>query len=126
MGSWGPSITTSDLGGIDDCIEALSRALADGSVALGFEAPMSVPYREDANQLDRCRNRGRDRSFFCLGRCLRIREGTNLPAATDLRSLAATIKARWICEQAHAQLKEELGLGHVGGRSWQGLHPTRS
>ena len=32
----------------------------------------------------------------------------NLPAATDLRTLAAKIKARWICEQAHQQLKEEL------------------
>jgi SRSO17 transposase len=46
----------------------------------------------------------------------------NLPAATDLRALAATIKARWICEQAHQQLKEELGLDHFEGRSWQGLH----
>jgi transposase len=46
----------------------------------------------------------------------------NLPARTDLRSLAATIKARWICEQAHQQLKEELGLDHYEGRSWQGLH----
>jgi hypothetical protein len=45
----------------------------------------------------------------------------NLPAATDLRALAATIKARWICEQAHQQLKEELWLDHFG-RSWQGLH----
>src|ERR1019366_6272820 len=47
----------------------------------------------------------------------------NLPAATDLRTLAATIKARWICEQAHQQLKEELGLDPFGGRSRQGLHP---
>jgi hypothetical protein len=31
-----------------------------------------------------------------------------LPAEMDLRSLAATIKARWVCEQAHQQLKEEL------------------
>ena len=46
----------------------------------------------------------------------------NLPAATDLRTLAATIKARWVCEQAHQQLKEELGLDHFEGRSWQGLH----
>jgi len=46
----------------------------------------------------------------------------NLPAATDLRTLAAKIKARWICEQAHQQLKEELGLDHIEGRSWQGLH----
>jgi hypothetical protein len=35
---------------------------------------------------------------------------------------AGTIKARWICEQAHQQLKEELGLDHFEGRSWQGLH----
>src|SRR6202048_709590 len=46
----------------------------------------------------------------------------NLPAEADLRALAATIKARWICEQAHQQLKEELGLDHFEGRSWQGLH----
>jgi SRSO17 transposase len=46
----------------------------------------------------------------------------NLPAGTDLRTLATTIKARWVCEQAHQQLKEELGLDHFEGRSWQGLH----
>ena len=46
----------------------------------------------------------------------------NLPAKTELRALAATIKARWICEQAHQQLKEELGLDHFEGRSWHGLH----
>jgi SRSO17 transposase len=46
----------------------------------------------------------------------------NLPADTDLCTLAATIKARWVCEQAHQQLKEELGLDHFEGRSWQGLH----
>src|SRR4030081_2288791 len=34
----------------------------------------------------------------------------NLPAGTELRTLAATIKARWVCEQAHQQLKEELDL----------------
>lgn len=46
----------------------------------------------------------------------------NLSAKTDLRTLAAIIKARWICEQAHQQMKEELGLDHFEGRSWQGLH----
>ena len=45
----------------------------------------------------------------------------NLAAGMDLRSLAATIKARWICEQAHQQLKEELGLDHFEGRSWHGF-----
>ena len=37
-------------------------------------------------------------------------------------NLAAAIKARWVCEQAHQQLKEELGLDHFEGRSWHGLH----
>jgi SRSO17 transposase len=46
----------------------------------------------------------------------------NLPAEMDLRGLAATIKARWVCEQAHQQLKEELGPDHFEGRSWHGLH----
>ena len=46
----------------------------------------------------------------------------NLPIETPLKILAATIKARWLCEQAHQQLKEELGLDHFEGRSWSGLH----
>jgi hypothetical protein len=45
-----------------------------------------------------------------------------LPPRTPLRALAAAIKARWVCEQAHQQLKQELGLGHFEGRSWTGLH----
>src|SRR4051812_16914604 len=47
---------------------------------------------------------------------------SNLPATTTLKTLAAAIKARWLCEQAHQQLKEELGLDHFEGRSWSGLH----
>jgi SRSO17 transposase len=47
---------------------------------------------------------------------------SNLPANTPLKQLAGAIKARWVCEQAHQQLKEELGLDHFEGRSWQGLH----
>ncbi|CAL4869093.1 IS701 family transposase ISBj6_B [Asticcacaulis sp. MM231] len=47
---------------------------------------------------------------------------SNLPADAPLKMLAAAIKARWICEQAHQQLKEELGLDHFEGRSWTGLH----
>jgi SRSO17 transposase len=47
---------------------------------------------------------------------------SNLPADTSLTRLAGAIKARWICEQAHQQVKEELGLDHFEGRSWTGLH----
>jgi SRSO17 transposase len=46
---------------------------------------------------------------------------SNLPADTPIKKLAGAIKARWICEQAHQQLKEELGLDHFEGRSWTGL-----
>lgn len=47
---------------------------------------------------------------------------TNHPANTSLKTLASAIKARWSCEQAHQQLKEELGLDHFEGRTWRGLH----
>src|SRR3954447_2292498 len=46
----------------------------------------------------------------------------NLPAETSLKELATLIKARWACEQAHQQLKEELGLDHFEGRSWTGAN----
>jgi SRSO17 transposase len=47
---------------------------------------------------------------------------SNLPPDAALKQLASLIKARWVCEQAHQQLKEELGLDHFEGRSWRGLH----
>src|SRR3546814_6182739 len=49
---------------------------------------------------------------------------SNLPADATLKMLAATIKARWICEQAHQQLKEELGLDHFEGRSRSEEHTS--
>ena len=46
----------------------------------------------------------------------------NHPANTPLEVLAALIKRRWVCEQMHQQMKDELGLDHFEGRSWRGLH----
>jgi SRSO17 transposase len=60
--------------------------------------------------------------------CERRRNGevkfhlTNHPETASLKALATAIKARWSCEQAHQQLKEEIGLDHFEGRSWHGLH----
>ena len=39
-----------------------------------------------------------------------------------LAKLAATAKARWRVEQDYRELKDELGLNHFEGRSWQGFH----
>lgn len=50
---------------------------------------------------------------------------SNLPADTSLKQIAGAIKARWVCEQAHQQLKEELGLDHFEGRSWTACTGTR-
>ncbi len=47
---------------------------------------------------------------------------SNLPATASKRCIVRAIKARWACELAHQQLKEELGLDHFEGRSWYGLH----
>lgn len=48
-----------------------------------------------------------------------------LPDTADLKTLASTIKARWSWEQVHQQLKEELGLDHFEGRSWESLHQAK-
>src|SRR5215217_4045785 len=47
---------------------------------------------------------------------------SNLPPGMSRRALVGAIKSRWVCEQGHQQLKEELGLDHFEGRSWTGLH----
>src|SRR5437868_4282856 len=59
-----------------------------------------------------CEQRTRERKYYL----------SNYPPGTSLRQLASLIKARWSCEQAHQQMKEELGLDHFEGRSWHGLH----
>jgi len=47
---------------------------------------------------------------------------SNLPASGSLRRLVRLAKSRWKIEQDYQQCKEELGLDHYEGRSWQGWH----
>jgi SRSO17 transposase len=46
----------------------------------------------------------------------------NLADDTSLLSLVRLAKIRWWIEQGYQQLKDELGLDHYEGRSWQGWH----
>lgn len=47
---------------------------------------------------------------------------SNFPAKATLQEMVLTVHERWKVEQGYQRLKEELGLDHFEGRSWQGLH----
>ena len=47
---------------------------------------------------------------------------SNFPLTTSIKTLASYAFSRWKIEQGYQQLKEELGLDHFEGRSWNGLH----
>jgi hypothetical protein len=66
----GPSVNRSGED-IDSCIEALADAIKVGPLALGFEAPMFVPYGRKRSNLDEARKGERDRSFSAgAGACV--------------------------------------------------------
>jgi SRSO17 transposase len=46
----------------------------------------------------------------------------NRPEGMSLISLVRLAKIRWWIEQGYQQLKDELGLDHYEGRTWQGWH----
>ncbi len=58
----GPSVTKSGTD-IDCCIKALTSAMKAGPLALGFEAPMFVPYDRKVCELDKARKNEGDRAF---------------------------------------------------------------
>jgi len=70
---------------------------------VGRNDDVSRKHHFDADRKDNPRNRG-DSGLPTL-----VRQAEWIEIS-DLRALAATIKARWICEQAHQQLKEERAL----------------
>jgi SRSO17 transposase len=47
---------------------------------------------------------------------------SNLPAQTSRLTAVRFWRSRWPVEQGYQQMKEELGLDHFEGRSWQGFH----
>ena len=80
---------------------AVRMRIADGSPQRIHDKGMQHMPGEDAWLVGERRASG-ERKYYL----------SNLPAVASLKALAASIKARWVCEQAHQQLKEELGLGH--------------
>jgi hypothetical protein len=66
----GPAISNSGTD-INQCIEALGSAMKTGPLALGFEAPMFVPYGKEATNLDDARDGDGDRAFSAsAGACV--------------------------------------------------------
>ena len=47
---------------------------------------------------------------------------SNAGAKTPIKQMILWGHQRWQVEQGYQQMKEELGLDHYEGRSWQGLH----
>ncbi len=91
---------------------AMRVRVADGTpTRAGERSHQHLPGEEEVWLVGERRSTGEQKYYL-----------SNLPPETTLKTLAATIKARWLCEQAHQQLKEELGLDHFEGRSWSGLH----
>lgn len=98
-------------GRLTTAFAALRVRVADGPPQrIGDKGTQHMP-GEEAWLIGERRNSGEQKYYLA-----------NLSAEVDLKTLAAAIKGRWVCEQAHQQLKEELGLDHFEGRSWHGLH----
>ena len=70
----GPSVTESGAD-IDLCIKSLAKAMNMGPVALGFEAPMFVPYRRKRCDLDKARTGEGDRAFAAFGGACALTKG---------------------------------------------------
>jgi hypothetical protein len=70
----GPFVTESGTD-IDLCIEALAKAMRVGPLALGFEAPMFVPYGRNRRDLDKARDGEGDRAFSASGGACSLTKG---------------------------------------------------
>jgi SRSO17 transposase len=102
---------TGSKGALRAAFAARRVRVADGpAVQIGGRPAQHLPGQEEVWLVCEERSSG-ERKYYL----------SNLAATASLTSLAAAIKARWVCEQMHQQMKEELGLDHFEGRSWRGL-----
>lgn len=70
----GPSVDETGTD-IDLCIKALVRAMKVGPLALGFEAPMFVPYGRELCDLDKARKGEGDRAFSAFAGACALTKG---------------------------------------------------
>lgn len=79
---------------VDACIDALATAMEIGPLALGFEAPMFVPYGRTRRDLDKARDGEGDRSFSAgAGACVLTKALVIVPYILEgLRCRAATAR----------------------------------
>ena len=101
-------------GGLTARFAAMRIRVADGPAqCIGGRTALHMP-GEEAWLIGEHRSTGKRKYYL-----------SNLSADTSLRILTAAIKARWVCEQAHQQLKEELGLDHFEWAIMDRPAPTR-
>jgi hypothetical protein len=95
----GPSGSTTPGTDIDKCIEVLASAMKMGPVALGFEAPMFVPYGRKRCDLDKARKGDGDRAFAAsAGACALTKALVIVPYILDglrCRAKAARPTFKW-------------------------------
>ncbi len=117
-----------ELGKKANCQALVSLTLARGEVPVPIGLRLFLP---DAWDEDTARRAGakipedlkhRPKWRMALAEIDRRYYLSNLPPQAKALALARLIKGRWACEQAHQQMKQELGLDHYEGRNWLGLH----
>src|SRR4029078_4297350 len=97
-----------------------SRLTVDGSCSYRIKPPFSTSLHVGPGKFGGLRRQGHQRAEPWRGFISATTRSATVAALASFRrmkraGLAATIKARWICEQAHQQLKEKLGLDHFEG-----------
>ncbi len=89
---------------LDKCVKSLARALEAGPLALGFEAPMFVPMREEPKSLTEAR-RGEGNRAFSAG-----------PGATAL--VTSTVVAPYVLRRLREDVRDAAAT--LDWRDWPG------